>query len=46
MKNKDDGQMVPAGRVITKGMTSTAAFLNQEDQNLPFKKVVVVIQAN
>lgn len=45
MKNKDDVQMVPVGGVITKGMNSTAAFLNQEDQNLAFKKMIAVIQA-
>ena len=46
MKNKDDVQMVPVGRVITKGMNSTAAFLNHDDQNLAFNKMIAVIRAN
>lgn len=29
--------MVPVGRMITKGINSIAAALNQEDQNLAFK---------
>lgn len=29
MENKDDVQMVPVGRLITKGMNSTADFLKK-----------------
>lgn len=51
MENKDDVQMVPVGRLITKGMNSTADFLknlilflfNEEDENLAFKKMIAVI---
>lgn len=51
MENKDDVQMVPVGRLITKGMNSTADFLknlilflfNQEDENLAFKRMIAVI---
>lgn len=52
MENKDHVQMVPVGRLITKGMNSTADFFkkkfilflfNQEDENLAFKKMIAVI---
>lgn len=43
---QDHVHMVPVGRMITKGMNSIAAALNQEDQNLALKKMIAVIQAN
>lgn len=46
MKNKDDVWMVPVGRVIAKGTNSAAALLNQEGQNLAFKKMIAVIRVN